>query len=341
MANLDEIDPFAAVGGGVRTADGKGWVPRPTAPKGTADPGVPNVEVAKTATAPPAGASPDPFASMGGGVFVNGGWVPPGHPLANQAGAGQQSGLNSAPAVAGSPQPANVPYGTPATGAPGGPAQQGQNAQTYSNDPGSIPAHYLLNQGSQDVVRNTLLQRATQPVNVDPRTNPAIRQQSDAFAFAQERARRNQVADNAEAYSARGMGGSGAQRVEDRMANEAAMRNIGGFEAELVGKELQVQRDEIKHAIDSLRASGQADQAMALEREMRTIEQQLQRLGITTSADIAGQELALKRELGLGGLNIDASRVLLADKQANNQLGFQIGDREAWYNYLALQSVLG
>src|SRR5690349_12358428 len=101
-AAADPNDPFAAMGGGVKLANGA-WVPKnnPLASPGgdaasTATPAVP--EAAPTTA--PSTATPgevDPFASMGGGVkLANGAWVPNSNPLAQQALAQQQAASSSA-----------------------------------------------------------------------------------------------------------------------------------------------------------------------------------------------------------------------------------------------------
>jgi hypothetical protein len=232
-----------------------------------------------------------------------------------------------------------TPYGTPGTGAAGGVEQQGKNAQTYSGTPGAAPTGPTTNQGTQDVLRNTLLQRATQGTAVD-RNDPLIRQQADAFAAGQERARRNAVADQAEQFSAEGAAGSGAQHTLTRLTNENAARNVGSFEAELVGRELSNRRTEIMQALQGLQGQITADQTMALERELAQLNAQIQKLGIHESTSLGRSELALKDKLGMGGLNLDAMRLALQGKQFNDDLGFRIGDREQYYNDSALRYLL-
>lgn len=237
----------------------------------------------------------------------------------------------------------------PATAAPVDPAlppppvatsvgQQAQNAQTYSGAPGSAPTQNTTNQGTQDVLRNTYLKQVTQGTQIDAQNDPNIRQQSDAFAAAQERARRDQASDIAEKFA--GTGQTGAQTVEQRMLNEKAQQGRGAFEADLVGRELQTRRDEIKDALGNLGGMLSDDQNRALQLELAKLDAQIKKAGISSSESLGRSELALKDKLGMGGLNVDLARLLTQNGQFNKSLGFQIGDREATLNQQALLSLL-
>lgn len=270
----------------------------------------------------------DPFAELGGGFRLKSGdWVPASHSLAQQeqaTGGGYQQPAGGAQVPAG--QAPNTVQG--AAGA----------AQTYSGAPGAAPSPYTANQGTQDVVRNTYLQRATQGTQID-RNDPNIRQQAEPYAAAVERARRQQISEAAERASARGLGESGAMDIERRMATERAGQATGQFESQLVGRELSNRRDEINDALGKLGGMLSADQMSALQRELAQLDAQLKRLGIETGAGTASAELSLRDKLGTGGLNIDLMRLLQSGQQFGDQLGFNIADREAYYNNLALQNL--
>lgn len=212
------------------------------------------------------------------------------------------------------------PDGTPKVPVPG---------QTTTATPGATPSPYTTNQGTQDVVRNSYLQRATQGTTID-QNDPNFRQQADTYAAAQERARRDQVADQAEAFSAAGLGGSGAQSTQARLTNERAAQATGQFEAELVGRELQNRRDEIREALSSLSGFITNDQRNALQRELAELDAQLRRAGIASS-----------ERLGMAGLAIDRDRLRMQDRHFNADLGFRMGDAEAGYNERALRLLLG
>lgn len=237
------------------------------------------------------------------------------------------------PAAAGTSVPGQP---APAQTIPG----QAQAASTYSGTPGAAPLPNTTNQGTQDVVRNTYLQRATQGTSVNT-NSPEFRAQADPYAAAVERSRRQGLSEAAERASTQGLGNSGALEAERRLLTERAGQNVGQFESQLVARELQNRRDEINQSLESLRGILSADQVAQLQREGMQLDAQMKQLGIQTGAQTAGAELGLKEKLGMGGLNIDLMRLLQQGQQFGDQLGFNIADREAYYNNLALQNLLG
>lgn len=260
------------------------------------------------------------------------GWVDKNHPLYGTAGfVGPRTAAAPAPAPTG---------GAPTGGTPAGNiTQQGRNAETYSGTPGAAPTNNTTNQGTQDVVRNSYLERAMQPVDVDPRTNSAIRTQSDAYAAASERARRDQTADLAEATA--GTGQTGLQDTEQRLINERAAQGRGQFEASLVSQELQTKRTEVAQALESLKGMISDDQTRALQDRLAQLDAQLKTASLNASTGLGQAELALKDKLGMAGINVDLASLLQNNDQFNKTLGFNIGDREAYWNNAALDQILG
>jgi hypothetical protein len=340
-------DPFASIGGGVY--QNGGWIPKgmasptPEAPAAAPAPAAP--------TAAPAPTSPDPFASIGGGIFANGGWIPKGMATPEQiAAAGQPAGGALAP-VPGAPAAPGTDPRAPAqgTGAIGGAGEvtgpgsaivgQARGSETQSATPGAPPTQSTTNQGTQDTVRNSYLERAVQPLNVDP-NDPIIQQQVQPFAAAQERGRRQTLSEAAERASAKGLGDSGALDAERRLAGERAGQATGLFESQLVGKEIETRRDEIKDALVNLKGMLSDDQVRALQKEMAELDAAVKKLGIAAGTDTASSEIALKRQLGLGGMNIDLMRLLMQDRQFADTMGFNVADREAFYNNAALQNLM-
>lgn len=270
-------------------------------------------------------ADQDPFG--GNGVkLATGEWVPKDHPLAQQG--------TATPATSAAPAP-----GTPGTPGATSIGQQATNAQTYSSTPGAAPLANTTNQGTQDVTRNSYLQRATQGTTID-RNDPNFKQQTDAFNAGVERQKRDYLTDAAERYSAKGMGDSGAMENERRMAAERAGQAQGSFEAQLVGRELENRRKEITDALGNLRGMISGDQQLALQKELAQIDAQLKQAGLTQSGDLGARELALKDKLGTGGLNIDLMRLLQQGQQFGDTLGFNVADRTAYWNNQALQNLM-
>jgi hypothetical protein len=146
-----------------------------------------------------------------------------------------------------------------------------------------------------------LMSRATQSTNVD-RNDPAVRMQADAYSANEERARRNYVSDMAEEL---GPYETGALRGENRMATERMGQRVGGFEAELIGRELTAKRNEIMQALASMQGMLTADQQLALQRELALLDNALR-----------SQQM---------GYNND---------QFAAQLGFNHADRSRYYDLL-------
>lgn len=245
-----------------------------------------------------------------------------------------------APAPAPEPTPTAAPAASTAPAAPAATTVPGQAqaASTYSATPGAQPTQQTSNQGTQDVVRNSYLQRATQGTQID-RNDPNLKQQVDSYAAGVDRARRQYETDAAERLSAKGMGSSGAMDIERRLAAERAGQAVGSFESQLVGRELQNRRAEISDALQNLGGLVSGDQARALQKELADIDAQLKQAGMDLQGSLGSREIALKDKLGTGGLNVDMMRMLLQNQQFGDQLGFNVADREAFWNNQALQSL--
>lgn len=244
-------------------------------------------------------------------------------------------GSTPPPGGGGSPAPTAPPSGTNQASI----NQQAQNASTYSATPNAAPTQQTTNQGTQDVVRNSYLQQATQGTQVD-RNDPNFRQQADTYAAGVERARRNYMADQAEGA---GPYATGAMRGQARMSAERAGQATGQFEAELVERELLQRRNEIQNALQNLGGMINSDQTRALQQQLADLNAAIQRQGIESSANVALSGQSLQRQLAelqnlynYAALN-QADRQFGASlgenaRQYNNTLGFNIGDREAYWN---------
>ncbi len=272
---------------------------------------------------------PDPFTNSGGGSFVEGvGWVdknspyyqPPAAAPANQAPADQAA----APGAAASP---NAPVDNSKGAIPGA---------TTSQTPAAAPTTNTTNQGVQDVVRNTYLQQATQ--NPIPSASDAtIQAQVDPYRAEVERQKNAYLDQQAEAA---GPYATGALRGQERMASERAGQTVGSFASSLVGNELVARRAEIANALQQLGGTLSEDQTRALQQKLADMDAQLKTLGINTAATTAANQLDVQKSLGIGGLNLSLLQSLLQNQQFGDQLGFNVADREAFYNNQALQNAL-
>lgn len=282
----------------------------------------------------------DPFAGMdfgdgktGGVRLADGSWVPKNHTLA-------QTAAPAAPATggAGTPAPGATPPGT----APASPASsylqaQAANAQTYSQTPGAAPTQTTANQGTQDVVRNSYLQQATQGTRIDT-ADPNFRQQVDPFAAAVTREKRDFLSDQAEKA---GPYATGALRGQARMASERAGQAIGSFEADLVGRELANRRNEIQAALSGLRGTISEDQQRMLQRELAALQAEMQRLSITTGADVARSGQSLQQRLAQMQDAFNRAQLAQQDRQFGDTLGFNVGVAELGANERALAALFG
>lgn len=168
------------------------------------------------------------------------------------------------------------PPGAPPPGNPGGPPPPGASNELYK----------------------LLMDRAKQGTKIDP-NDPNIRQQVDPYAAAQERERRNYLADMAE------RSGPGANlRGESRLASERAGQATGMFQSQLIGRELQSRRDEIQNALSMWSDRLTEDQRQALQRELGYLNDATQRYGIDQQTGLGWGQI----DLGRGQLGRDIGR---------------------------------
>jgi len=216
--------------------------------------------------------------------------------------------------VSAPPPPAPPPSdgGTPSSPSGGSPAYTPGGGYTPPAPPtGGVNVQATTGGSHYNTIWDRLMQQMNQGTHID-QNDPNFRQQADTFAASTERARRNQIPDNAEEMSARMLGGSGAQAVANRMVNEDAQHQQATFEAQLVGSELKNRRDEIQSALNIAANMGKAEEQRALTKELGLIDAQLRQMGIESNERIA-----------------------------NNNLGFNYTALEANQNNAALLAALG
>jgi hypothetical protein len=167
------------------------------------------------------------------------------------------------------------------------------------------------NKARADALFSRLTARADQGLGVD-RNDPQVRLQADAFAANTERARRDFVSDLAERE-----GPLANLRGEERLASERAGQATGAFEAELIGREIRAEREEISTALAQMGHLLSGDQARALQ----------ERLSLLDNA-LAEQGLALQGR----GLDQDWRRALLNNDQFYADLGLRAEDRASHWD---------
>lgn len=151
-----------------------------------------------------------------------------------------------------------------------------------------------ITSAQSDELFQMLMGRAKQGLNVS-RNDPTIRAQADAYSANEERSKRNYLGDLAEKA-----GPLANLRGEERLANERVGQRTGGFEAELMGRELTARRTEIAQALQGLQGFISGDKQMALQRELAMLDNAIrqQQLGLQ------GQQMGMQndqflRQLGL------------------------------------------
>ena len=132
------------------------------------------------------------------------------------------------------------------------------------------------NKAKGDALYGQLSARAGQSLNID-RNDPIIRAQSDAFSAQQERSRRQYLNAAAE------RGGQFANlQGERRMTAENAGQATGGFEAQLMGRELTSRRDEIQQALNGMQGQLTADQQLQLQKQLGLLNNAIQQQAVNT-----------------------------------------------------------
>lgn len=156
-----------------------------------------------------------------------------------------------------------------------------------------------VNKARNEELYRLLLERATQSREINP-NDPIIRNQANAFTAADERARRQAIADLAE------QGGQYRNiRGEKRMSAEAAGQRAGAFQAELMGRELTARRAEITQALQEMGSLLTSDQQLALQRELGLLDAAIRK----QNADTDVSRLGIERDrVGVerGRLGLDA-----------------------------------
>lgn len=191
------------------------------------------------------------------------------------------------------------------------------------------PAANTTTQQTQQTLNDTLIRLMTQNTANVSAADPNLQPAAGAYRLARERARTGEQQDLAERLGARGLSSSGAMDTGINQTWDRAGEDIAGFEANLVLNELNTRRQEILKAMALAGDMIGTDQRLALQKQLADID-----------AAIRRESLGTQRDLGFADINTRMLLGLLANQQFNDQLGFNIGDREAYWNYMGLGSLL-
>lgn len=157
----------------------------------------------------------------------------------------------------------------------------------------------------RDQLYGQLKSRADQSTQIDA-NDPIIKGQVDVYRNEQDRAQRNYLSDAAESS-----GPYENLRGQQRMAAEHTGQAVGGFQAELLGRELSSRRAEIADALNSMRGMLTADQQANLQTELSTLDKQMQAVGLSgQNAGLTSQNALGFGNLGLGYAGLDVQKQL-------------------------------
>jgi len=229
--------------------------------------------------------SPDPFASMGGGVWANGGWLP--KAMAEQYGITDQRGT-----------------GTDTT-----------TSSTTST--GGKPLDQELDSARREALLKLLGQGP--PTAAELQASP----ENMAYQLQSQRAAERQRAELAERASFEGFGDTGFFDTEVAGINQQRAEGEAGFMGQLAITRMQAQREDLQFAIAQAQQSGQFDLAQQLDRERMNLDAAIQREQMASSERMAANDLALREFLGKAGIDLDRLRLGEDQRQFNYNLGYQ------------------
>jgi hypothetical protein len=146
--------------------------------------------------------------------------------------------------------------------------------------------------GRADDLYSMLMQRAQQGLNVNPK-DEIIRNQVDSFGANEERSRRNYLNEVAE--QAGPIANTSAER---RSSAEKVAQDTAGFQAQLMGRELEARRNEIAQALFMMGSLLTDEQRMNLQRQLALLENAL---GKDTLAE-RSREFDINNQNTLAGL---------------------------------------
>ncbi|HYE17078.1 MAG TPA: hypothetical protein VEA69_01420 [Tepidisphaeraceae bacterium] len=241
---------------------------------------------------------------------------------------------NATPAQSWNAAPAQAPVAAPATPAPTDPFPAWYK-ELMEREIAERQAAQAEAKRRADELYGSLDARAKQGLQVNA-NDPVIKGQVDAFRSEGERSRRNYISDLAESR-----GPLANIRGEERMAAERLGQGVGGFQAELLARELGARRDEIAQALQMQGSLLNADQQRGLQAQLAAYDQAIREAGVGLqgrSLDLQGQDLALRGELGRRGLDLGFADLDLRGELGRGGLELQ---RDLGFAGLDLQRLLG
>jgi hypothetical protein len=200
----------------------------------------------------------------------------------------------------------------------------------------------LMERASAEGIADTEATRAAGR-QIETQAGQAIGQNDAQLLTQSMQARREQLNQAMQIANARGM---------QREANDLA-RQVANLDAQIQTRGQDISREglEVQKQLATLDTNTKqylADLDARLRREgygtqerLAQLDAEVRKLGINTQGDIGNLEIALRRELGIGELNLGLLQSLMQNQQAGNRLGFDIGQWQSILNKDALLGALG
>lgn len=118
----------------------------------------------------------------------------------------------------------------------------------------------------------------SEPGAIDPNTDPNLQPQAAAYRRARERGAQQERAQAAERAAQQGLlaggQGSGAFETQIQGIREGAGEDIAGYEAGLVGQEVNARRNDLMNALQLANAIGARDQAAQIQQKLTEMDSQ-------------------------------------------------------------------
>ncbi len=157
------------------------------------------------------------------------------------------------------------------------------------------------NPSTDQAMRDMLLQlmQRSQPSDINPNEDPNLAPQARAYSAARTRAAQRQRSTAAEraAFTGENLGGQGGGAFDSTVNSiqEGAGQDIAGYEAGLVGQEMQARRSDLLNALQLANAVGARDQSAQIQMQLANLDAQIRRESLAQQGSIANANLGFQQ----------------------------------------------
>lgn len=179
--------------------------------------------------------------------------------------------------------PAN--YGTTTAGLTVNGNYPPELAQYFAALTNSVNTQQQQNAGINQTMRDALLRLLNQDSSAPSIEDPTIKPQADTYAYSRNRSAQNERAALAERFAFEGLnpGGQGSGAFDSSIQGglENAGRDIAGYNAGLVGNEVQARRQNLMQALSLAQALGARTEAQQIQVQLAQLDAALRQEGLT------------------------------------------------------------